>query len=400
MSVSRSSNHYHPLTHEESKHIKHLESLIESADKSKLTEALTVLAKSSPMEIYRLTKSSPRLDLFCQSNTRLHNAWAKFLKAKNYVSTTVISMDYKETHDVYDLYRGVALYSAFKKSRRGEPHRLEAIDKACELGSFDGIVTRCEINLKAAMSSKQSDKSEEAIENLLRDIDRLTNLYWGAGYAKAAFLLLDLTAFFASKYKANKNSDQTEMVDQSLNNAKSFRENTIKNFICAAKLEDNTYSNLLLASITQGEGVVYSSGKNKFNSWFEAKEYFYNLLKDQYVVVENQAVQELSSREDAFTKNIEEAEEHAGVEEMKALTSTTSALNLRFAKLLNAIGSQSQPTLVAKAESVTASQKSSTASSGASAVFFKSESTRDNKESVKKEHDSDAKARLEIKNSK
>jgi hypothetical protein len=336
MSQSRA-NPFDLLNDAELNALKELESIISSQDKSRLAKATSSLSKYSPILIYKLAKNSNIIDSFCRSEPALHEAWAKFLKDKGFVNTVVFSMDGdgKSTRDIFDLYRGVGLYTTFMKLRREDEGRMEVLNMGCELGSYDCLVRRCQMNMKTATSNTTTeDKRQNAFDAMIYDLNIITNLYWAAGYIQAGLILKDISVRFYAQSLSDKNENRLEAAATTLNEAKSYRENAFMNFSRASELKDNAYSTLILDMIIPKGALEFEGKVVSVKDWDPIKSYYRALLKDRYNVLEVAAKEEITTREKAFEASHQSDSEENDFDD---LAETTKLLSARMSDLLQKV---------------------------------------------------------------
>jgi len=272
-SVSRA-NPRANLTKQEEDALGDLEKLIDSTKNDDIDYLIYALPKYPVDVLQKLYDASPKLQDFCQKNVKFHEAVANILQSHDYINIEITSMDRKEHLTVFDLFRAMDNMSEYyrnvrngnaRKSNEVRLHCIRSLNIACELGLYNALLARCDINTTMLSNTTVSDaKKEEAVESIVADTKRLSNLYWLMGYVAAGWILHDVS-----------NCDYFSKIQNGKDRTISFREESIKSFLCASFLEKNPDSERIEKNMTGGkeyiEDMEIKDGDKILRTWSDAK---------------------------------------------------------------------------------------------------------------------------------
>lgn len=290
MSASRLSNLAVTVSAETEKQIDSalvyiVNTIIDKPEKHK--EIATKLANFPYKALVRICQKDNFVEKFCRTNPDFLALIKEKLSPTNYPDIGMESIDGKENYHLFDIYLAASFMSHFMTAGRGDRDRVPSLNAACDLGLYNALSIRCIINEKTVknMSLKEDDR-EQAVKEIMADTKRLINLYWGAGYVQAGCILHSLANHFLAK------EDENE-----INRGQSMREDAIKNFLCAALLQNNDTSNAQIQSVTKGQGLMalFEGGNVHFSDWTEAKVICQEWAKDSYPILEKCAQEEINS---------------------------------------------------------------------------------------------------------
>jgi hypothetical protein len=263
-----------------------LEKLISANTPKKILKVTDAFKNYSLTTQAKLIHSNEIIREFCQTNSTVRTIISDKLKEFNSPNIDVISKDKLESHTILDHVFGYHLMDAFVSQKRDDSSgqsRANILRDACAIGSYHGLVIRCKFNLVALNNSaitSDAEKKQKVLEKILVDCDHLSNLYGAIGYIRKAIVLLELSLCFDTQ------NDKDRMVI--------YKQQAIKNFVCASLLQEDKYSNALIDSITNGAGVssLFADTNNEFQlgDWVAAKVLFQESIgKDAYAMLERQA---------------------------------------------------------------------------------------------------------------
>lgn len=203
MSASRELTLNDVLNTDELDALNFMEHLIEQNTGSSDERLINKLKSISAESIVLFTNKSLILKRFCENNSTLRTYWEEQLtKPSNhypYPSFDLISIDKSKTKAifVFDHYVAAAYFSAALDPKY--PNRPEMLSKACEIGLFNALVFRAEMNQKDINENKGN--KETHITELEEDAKKIANYYLGYGCAKAASFLMNLAPAFTDNPK-------------------------------------------------------------------------------------------------------------------------------------------------------------------------------------------------------
>jgi len=252
-----------------------IELIIDSNDNKNFDRLSKGLIKYSLDLLQKFYQASTKFKDFCQKNVQFQDAMADNLRGRGFINVAITSMNGKEHISLFEIFIAAGtlgqFYTNMTKARASKDeeakemrlHCMQALSAACELGLYNALLARCDLNTTRLSSTTVSDaEKEEAIKSILADVKRLSNLYWLMGYVAAGWILHDVSDYFAK-------------IPEKKNRAISFREESIKNFLCASRLEENPDSKKIEHSMTGGkeylEDMEIKDGDKILRTWSDAK---------------------------------------------------------------------------------------------------------------------------------
>ncbi|GEM_PF-4922348 len=297
---------------------------IPRGEKETLEEIASALSDFPYASLWRCCQREPVVEKFCRTNLSFIKALQTKLrdeynseKSVYHASMKISSMDGAEAYDVLDLYMAACLlHTASSRSLAKEQHTdvKTALTNACYLGSYDALVTHCELMFNEIRTNANNLKLPDAnIEGILAFVDqhrtkfigdttRLSKLYWGLGYVQAACRLYTLSQL-SFQIGAG---DDAEKPEHEL--SKLYQEQAIKNFLCAAALAEHEESKAIMHNIIADKDIFTvinkffqdNSLEISFNDWPQGKLFFAGLLgQERYNGILMDATREINARKSA-----------------------------------------------------------------------------------------------------
>jgi hypothetical protein len=226
-----------------------------------LAPYLNALTPLSPSEIYKFSENSTTFKKFCQQkNSPFVSKWMSYLKEKNYLGMPLLSLDEKLSYSVFDQYCAAYLYSHYLELCKEKDHKnaLAALTLACNLGLFQALTERCQINkqLVKTITEPAGEKAWViALGQFLDDVKTLGNLYGTIGHLHGSLALLDLGNFLL---KTSEREGAAALGNK-------FHTEAVEHFFQAKSLtEHDLPDNLkIILEISKNEGLALY----KFRDW-------------------------------------------------------------------------------------------------------------------------------------
>lgn len=283
------------LDQQDKKDLAYLESIILSNNINEgLDKAIQLLSNSNCIFSIKILENSSQIREFCSSNAILQNELSKKLRKSGYVSLEIRSINGDEKLSILDIYIAALIlnehFDNLESARTSNERKnwcIKLLDLASEIGLYNALLIRCKKNTKTIVNQQtlESDRNK-AMDAVINDTKRLSNLYWGIGYVQAACLLQIPANYFLQIKKERKRGIL-------------LYEEAIKNFLCASFLEGNSYSNQIIDNMTLGKGILSAFNENGHDveTWDEAKEIIRGWVEDDvyeriYVLAEEEIMNE------------------------------------------------------------------------------------------------------------
>ncbi len=204
-------------------------------------KSLELLKRYLPQTIFRFSEASPTFKAFCQTNLELEKAWASILKQTNQLDETIKSYDGKVIITVYDQYVGTFVLNQLEESKQSQTDG-ELLKKGCELGLYQALNFRCEVNINKLTNQQVTpDDQKRIIEEILFDTKKLT-AYWAIGYYRGGQTLLALADSFTILEEKEK--------------AEKYYRDAVDHFCIAYLLENHPTSKKLIDIYNQGNAFA------------------------------------------------------------------------------------------------------------------------------------------------
>jgi hypothetical protein len=283
-------NPYGSLTATELTVMGALEKLIRANTPKKIQKVVDAFKNYSLPTQAKLIHHSPSIREFCQTNLAVQPVIAAKLKEFNSPNIEIISKNKLESHSILDHVFAYHLLDAFVRIKRDDisgHSRVNILKDACSIGSYHGLIIRCKFNLAVLNNqtiASTPEKKAATLKKIFLDCDHLTNFYGAIGYIRKGIVLLELAHYYHAQNETDRVTDA--------------REQATKNFMCASLLQDDSYSNALIDSITKGAGIasIFTDTENEFQlgDWLAAQILFQDSVgKDTYNMLEEQAKTEI-----------------------------------------------------------------------------------------------------------
>lgn len=286
--------------------LNHIVSLIDEKTAESNKDLVDTLINYRHDFLLRACQREPKVENFCRTNPLFIDALKKEIQASfdadksvNHPYLEIRSMNGVLRYTVFDLYLATMFEQISSSRELATAFKIEmkkSLDYACQLGLYDAFLVRCE-SLFNTIKNNISTLDENNAK-ILVNIDMLTNLYWGIGYLQAGCRLYTLGEVLL----------QAEQEDC----CRMFREQAVKNFLCAALLENDSYSNEIMNNITANKGVAQvfdpfleeNNFEGQFTNWSDAKKFFCERIgEESYALMEKEAKCELETRAKARRDN-------------------------------------------------------------------------------------------------
>ena len=143
--------------------------------------------------------------------------------------------------------------------------------------------------------NQKQEKTDSCIKVILADCATLSNLYWGLGYIQSGCMLRDISNVFATRVSAE--HDDEEFSTFYLDQAKTFAEVAVKNFLCAAYLKEHEFSNNIINSLPDALSFIAQiTKKGNMEQWMQTQTMQYSeMLGETYLVIEKNAKDEIAA---------------------------------------------------------------------------------------------------------
>jgi hypothetical protein len=293
---------YETLSSEEEITINQVRQWLDSDNDKKAIEMMQAWTQDT---FVKFVCQSEKIDNFAGSALalRLHPQWAETLNSHRSPSSSVSSMvntDFKkESYSILDHYISDALIMNFLKLKSaddGQKKRGDLLHEACQLGSYDGLVIRCNINTQQLL--KQADSNDNLINDIKKDSERLISLYGAIGYVQAGSTMLEVGSHLLGQAD-----------DDNVKLGADYYELGVTYLLCATLLEKDNYSNTVMNSVTAGAGplavfkksdIDLSAFKNAISAQNELKNW---VGEDTYKVLYGRATSAVQSIRRAHDNN-------------------------------------------------------------------------------------------------
>ncbi|VVC75411.1 hypothetical protein AQUSIP_07010 [Aquicella siphonis] len=242
-----------------------------AADKEKI---IKILATYPLRLLYALSERSPEINELLESNDYLNSCWSSMLKKLGYPSIPIVSFDQTRKISLFSQLKGAFLLSELNKHPDlKNPNSFAILNKACEIGMFHALVRRLnyisELIVKRSGNKNNHDEIDTYIQFILRDVNKLSNLYWAIGCIDAALILFNIVNYYfeASNYKlsierffmlakTNHFSWMTQYDDKNAPYPILILEAAVENLYIARLLSDFPQSNAISDQISHGKGLI------------------------------------------------------------------------------------------------------------------------------------------------
>lgn len=170
-------------------------------DPGEISRIINSLQKYPLRLIYALSETSKMINDFMESSEELNKHWANMLETLEYHSHPIESFDGEIYLSRLSQLKGAFLLSELQKNPDLSHHASFAIlNKACDMGMYHALVQRMNFyadKIKNRKSKKLDDETIETyVQYLLRDMDKLSNLYWAMGCIDSAITLFSLVDYY------------------------------------------------------------------------------------------------------------------------------------------------------------------------------------------------------------
>jgi hypothetical protein len=231
-----------------------LRTLMSSGSTEKLHKKLRTIDQ---MIIYKICVNDTELKAIFETENSTHeNTWIKVLQRQKYPGYKIISIDGDDKVPIISQYLGAYLLNQSRLLENKSPILSSVyLDKACEYGIFNALKKRIAQNQEKIVNHTAT---RENLDTFFKDIDRISNLYWGIGCLHSARVLLNTGNLIVNQNEFG-----------SLSEARVYHELAAQKFLWAKEL--STYSSLIqnkhaIASICGEAGLA----KFGFESWQSA----------------------------------------------------------------------------------------------------------------------------------
>lgn len=281
------------LTEDEKKLFQTLENDLLNDNLAKKTRAKNALTKWSLGTgmgiVVRCSLKNSTLKHYFETNLEVQSIWKETLiKQKDCPDIVLLGKRPKETISLFQSYCAQYYLYLFNDSLAIDSpwhgDRKELLEMSCDLGSFSALRYRCNTSikvLKRPVTDTTRGTQKIIITQILKDLDRLKNLYGACGYVFSGSVLNSLSD--SLKITNDINNESKPLLEPDPIRAQVFAQQTTIDYLCAWLLQYNEYSNHLIEVLTKGEGLLsllhddYPC-KSEFTSW----ESIYTHLKKSY----------------------------------------------------------------------------------------------------------------------
>ncbi|GEM_PF-4140301 len=257
--------------------------LIRVANHPEITYSL--MTKSPDFLNFVMSKSNQSsLTLALNENSK------KSLLTTNSFEDDIVSIDTKEVFSPFKGYISLYLMDQISSDVLNHQYTSEEYGKinlACELGSYDALSIRCQINCNKIKKNINTDVSpENFINDIIQDLARLVSLYGFMGYIKAAKIHSILNEIYVDAH-------EPEL-------ALLRKDQTIKSFLCAEQILTNPKmseeSIKIMNKLCRGKSLVLTMDGKEHGTWEELKKCLFGLISaDDKVRIEKMAADEITA---------------------------------------------------------------------------------------------------------
>lgn len=268
----------------------------------KLNRIISQLDKCSQEAIVRLSLNSNVIKEFCETNIALQKKWADEIKAINGLERQVLlgipdsevrAADGSEVHSLFDHYRSAYYIRLYKLAdQTSEKHineRLWLLKEASQLGALEALEMRIKLLVDSLLIVEDRAKLNEMIENnVMKNVQRICNLYGAVGYIRSANELFRL-----GLHLDKQQTDALKTIGADIFNVGT------KNVLCASFLRNDSAAMQLQSSLLKGNSIFSLFRLSKLKgkkTWQEVREALRTLYTDpaQFQETVKQAKKEVS----------------------------------------------------------------------------------------------------------
>jgi hypothetical protein len=285
--------------------------ILEEGEPDEIEEVISKLKKFSFLHLLKMSQMDKSFLEFCRKNEMFHSLLVADLKDASkagesgafHPTAGMVSLDGVQTFSVFDFYLAAHFENVALNRGLSQQYKIpskSALDYACELGLYDALLVRSQINFEQIKKSLADSSNttnvnmmDSALKLIISDSDRLCNIYRELGYIQSAL------RFYALSTQPFAKEQQDAFLDRA-----------IKNMLCADRLiGKDSISADIKQNILGNDSVmpllqVFLQDNNidqPVSQWEDLKYFLSNLIgKDRFAVVEKQAAVELADKEKLF----------------------------------------------------------------------------------------------------
>jgi hypothetical protein len=193
-----------------------IESILNSGDSELIASLIASLSRFKVAELCELADNSAKIKKFCRETPLLNSKWSSYLEQLHYPSKTIYPSGNGKPISTFNLLSGTFFFNKFTNSigEQNLQRSIEYLNKACEDHLYHALVERINVNLKSVLdNSLTTDKFDDAVDNILRDVNDLSSNYWSMGYFKAADTLFQLATAYANLNNADSTQQAIKFMD-------------------------------------------------------------------------------------------------------------------------------------------------------------------------------------------
>lgn len=231
---------------------------------------IKILADYPVRLLYALSERSPEINQLCESNDVLNLKWASLLTSLEYPSIPIQSIDGEKGVSLFSQLKGAFLLSELNKNPDlNDIHSFAILNKACELGMFQALIKRLNFVSESIKTKTSVAGINSCIQQILSDVQQLSNLYWSIGCLDASLILFNTVEYFFNKEdsafyinrffmpaKTNHFSWQSKYDDKSMPFPILILEAAMENIYLARILADFPQSKEITEYISHGKGLM------------------------------------------------------------------------------------------------------------------------------------------------
>ncbi len=232
--------------------------------------------------VYALAENSAELNSIMDSDIFLNGCWARQLKFLGYPYHEIVSFDKADKLTLFSQLKGAFLMSEFNNNPDLEnPEAMVILNKACDIGMFSALVKRLKFysNMLAKESSSAVTQKDikTCMEFILKDVQKLSNLYWTIGCIDSALILFNVVNCYYAMQGHKQSVEQFFMApkfswldeyDHESPYPITVLKVAIENLYIAQLLCQVTPSKRIIDEISHGKGL-FSSLEQSFSSFEE-----------------------------------------------------------------------------------------------------------------------------------
>jgi len=205
----------HYLTSDESMILEKINTILGSQDEEAKELAIRTMADYPLRILYAFSEKSSHIRQVLETNEYCNARWSERLENMGYPYHVIQSFDKKIQISLFSQIKGAYLMSILDQDPDGlhHPDLFAVLGKACDIGMYLALYRRIQFYKDQLLDVsgdrvKNTEDINDCVARILKDVDKLSNLYWATGCIDATIVLFDLVNYYFELSSFNSSINQ------------------------------------------------------------------------------------------------------------------------------------------------------------------------------------------------